>query len=289
MYRYIVLFMIMFNLSFSKTLIDGMGRTVKIDKKVQRVISTVPSNTEIIVEMGLTDKLVGVDIYSEKVSPELKGLGFFNTDSLNEEKILELNPDLVITSTHSLFDASKSLKMFEKLEIPVFVVSDISELEEVLKSVDEIGALFDEPQKANILKEHYSTELKKIKETTKDIKNRKSIYFEIVDQPNYTAGGDTLIDTIIETAGGINIFHDEKGWISPPLEKIIEKNPDIILVGKDREKTVESIRNRKEWQDINAVKNGRVYSVDEGINRPSTRVLKSLIELQEILKMEEKK
>ncbi|WP_297596822.1 ABC transporter substrate-binding protein [uncultured Cetobacterium sp.] len=283
MYKILGLFFYLFSLSFSETVVDGLGREIEIPLKVERIVSTVPSNTELIIDMGLIDKIVGVDIYSEKISQELKGLGVLNTNALNEEKIIELAPDLVIASSHNLSKGVDSLKIFEELEIPVFVVHTSVNLEDVCNSIDQMGKLLSEPGKAKVLKKRYTEKLDSIKNMTSKIKKRRRVYFEIMPEPIYTTGGKTFINSMIEVAGGRNIFSEEGGWITPSLEKLIEKNPEIIFIGEDKKELVEDIKTRVEWQDIDAVKNNRIYVVDEGINRPSTRVLIALEQMQKLL------
>ncbi|MGL5573197.1 MAG: ABC transporter substrate-binding protein, partial [Cetobacterium sp.] len=139
---------VVFSIGYSRILVDGIGRKVKIPEKVEKIISTVPSNTEIIVDMGLVNILVGVDIYSEKISKELKGKGILNTDRLNEEKIMELMPDLVITSQHNLSKGKESLNIFDEVGIPVYVMKTPNSLEEVKNSIDEIGNLLNEKKKS---------------------------------------------------------------------------------------------------------------------------------------------
>ncbi|MGL5760893.1 MAG: ABC transporter substrate-binding protein, partial [Cetobacterium sp.] len=236
--------------------------------------------TEIIVDMGLVNILVGVDIYSEKISKELKGKGILNTDRLNEEKIMELMPDLVITSQHNLSKGKESLNIFDEVGIPVYVMKTPNSLEEVKNSIDEIGNLLNEKKKSDNLKDSYVQELEKLRLQNK---KQKRVYFEILNNPIYTTGGKTFLNDVIKNAGGKNIFENQEGWISPTLESIIEENPEFIFVGEDRKEVVEDIKTRPEWQEIDAVKTGKVYFIDEGINRPSTRVLKSLKQMKEVL------
>lgn len=276
-----VLSIVVFSVGYSKIFVDGIGREVEISKKVERVISTVPSNTEIIVDMGLVNVLLGVDIYSEKISKELEGKGVLNTDRLNEERIIDLMPDLVITSQHSLSKGKESLKVFDEIGIPIYVMKTPKSLEEVKNSIDEIGSLLNENEKSDILKNRYVKELEKLVIQNKISKKR--VYFEILNNPIYTTGNKTFLNDVIENAGGRNIFGDQEGWISPTLESVIEKNPEVILIGEDRKEIVEEIKNRAEWQEIDAIKNGRIYVIDEGINRPSPRVLKSLRQIKEVL------
>ncbi len=276
-----VLSIVVFSVGYSKIFVDGIGREVEISKKVERVISTVPSNTEIIVDMGLVNILLGVDMYSEKISEELEGKGVLNTDRLNEERIIDLMPDLVITSQHSLSKGKESLKVFDEIGIPIYVMKTPKSLEEVKNSIDEIGSLLNENEKSDILKNRYVKELEKLVIQNKISKKR--VYFEILNNPIYTTGNKTFLNDVIENAGGQNIFEDQEGWISPTLESVIEKNPEVILIGEDRKEIVEEIKNRAEWQEIDAIKNGRMYVIDEGINRPSPRVLKSLRQIKEVL------
>ena len=276
-----VLSLVVFSVGYSKIFVDGIGREVEISKKVERVISTVPSNTEIIVDMGLVNILLGVDIYSEKISKELEGKGVLNTDRLNEERIIDLMPDLVITSQHSLSKGKESLKVFDEIGIPIYVMKTPKSLEEVKNSIDEIGSLLNENEKSDILKNRYVKELEKLVIQNKISKKR--VYFEILNNPIYTTGNKTFLNDVIENAGEHNIFGDQEGWISPTLESVIEKNPEVILIGEDRKEIVEEIKNRAEWQEIDAIKNGRIYVIDEGINRPSPRVLKSLRQIKEVL------
>lgn len=270
-----------FSIGYSRILVDGIGRKVEIPEKVERIISTVPSNTEIIVDMGLVNILAGVDIYSEKISKELEGKGILNTDRLNEEKIMELMPDLVITSQHNLSKGKESLNIFDEVGIPIYVMKTPNSLEEVKNSIDEIGNLLNERKKSDNLKNNYAEELEKLK-SQKQKQKQKRVYFEILNNPIYTTGGKTFLNDVIENAGGKNIFENQEGWISPTLESIIEENPEFIFIGEDRKEIIEDIKTRPEWQEIDAIKTGKVYFVDEGINRPSTRVLKSLKQMKEV-------
>lgn len=276
-----ILNIVVFSMGYSREVTDGIGRVIEIPEKVERVISTVPSNTEIIVDMGLIDVLVGVDTYSEKISEELQGKGILNTDRLNEEKIMELMPDLVITSQHSLSKGADSLKVFDEVGIPVYVIKNPKTLEGVKESIDEIGNLLNQREKSDRLKDNYIKKLGKL--VSKEQSKKKRVYFEILNNPIYTTGDNTFLNDVLENAGGENIFKDGDGWISPTLESIIERNPEYIFVGEDRKESVEDIKRRVEWQDIDAIKNGNVYFVDEGINRPSPRVIKALEEIKEVL------
>ncbi len=170
-----ILNIVVFSMGYSREVTDGIGRVIEIPEKVESVISTVPSNTEIIVDMGLIDVLVGVDTYSEEISEELQGKGILNTDRLNEEKIMELMPDLVITSQHSLSKGADSLKVFDEVGIPVYVIKNPKTLEGVKESIDEIGNLLNQREKSDRLKDNYIKKLGKL--VSKEQSKKKRVYF----------------------------------------------------------------------------------------------------------------
>ncbi|MGL5377219.1 MAG: ABC transporter substrate-binding protein [Cetobacterium sp.] len=276
--RLAIILLFIHAMCFSKVFIDGMGRSVEIPTKIERVISTVPSNTEMIIDMNLVSLLIGVDTYSEELHSELEGKGFFKTDSLNEERIIEMMPDLVIASHHNLTKNKANLKIFEEIGIPIYILKTPKTLEEISDSILEIGLILNRNEEAKELNRLYVQELNLLK--IKNSAQKKRVYFEISSNPFYTTGSETFLNDVLESGGGKNIFSSSKGWISPSIEVILESNPEVIFVSEERKKTIDEILNRPEWKEISAVKNNRVYSIDESISRPSPRVLKSLEEIK---------
>ncbi|MGL4672414.1 MAG: ABC transporter substrate-binding protein [Cetobacterium sp.] len=285
MVKILVLMIFLNVITYSKIFVDGMNRKVDIPLNIKRVVSTVPSNTEILVDMELVDILVGVDIYSENISEKLKGKGISKTDKLNEEKIIELMPDLIIASHHNLIRGKESITFFEEVGIPVYIIKNSETLDDISNSIIEIGNILNRNLAAENLKIEYEKELEKLKQE-KPLENKR-VYFEIFDNPLYTTGKDTFINDILEIGGGKNIFSDVKGWIMPSLEKILSRDPEIILLSRDSNSKVEDILNRSEWQEVSAIKNKRVYYIDESINRPSPRVVRALEDIRNQLENNE--
>lgn len=278
------LYLFIVQIIFSKEILDSLGRKIEIPEKVERVISTVPSNTEIIVDMGLEKLLIGVDKYSEKISPTLVGKGFFDVNDLNEELIIELMPDLVIASEHNLKKGKAKLDIFEQLNIPVYIIKTPSRIDEISESIDVIGEVLNENKKADELKQNFLNKIEKFKNISKETDIKQKVYFEVLENPIYSAGGKTFINDAIEIAGGENIFNNEEGWLMPSLEDIIYRNPNIIIISNEREFLLDRIRNRIEWQEIDAIKNNKIYLIDESINRPSPRIIKSIKEMYDKFK-----
>ena len=90
---------------------------------------------------------------------------------------------------------------------------------------------------------------------------------------------------MINLVGGENIFVDQNGWVSPSAESVIEKNPDVILTNVNYvPDAVKEIKGREGWQNIAAVKNGKVYLVDtNSSSRPSQNIVKALKQMAEFI------
>ncbi|MGL4988931.1 MAG: helical backbone metal receptor, partial [Cetobacterium sp.] len=188
--RLIIILLFVNTMCFSKVFIDGMGRSVEIPTKIERVISTVPSNTEMIIDMNLVSLLIGVDTYSEKLHSELEGKGILKTDSLNIEKIIDMMPDLVIASHHNLTKNKSNLKMFEEIGIPIYILKTPKTLEEISDSILEIGLILNRTEEAKELNRLYVQKLNSLKIENSDKKKR--VYFEISSNPFYTTGTETF-------------------------------------------------------------------------------------------------
>ena len=117
-----------------------------------------------------------------------------------------------------------------------------------------------------------------------DSKAKFGVYYEVWYAPYMTAGKKSFINSIIEMAGGKNIF----GQIEDPYpmvseESIILENPQVILIPSQNGISLESVCQRNGWKNIDAVKNGRVYFVDgDLISRPGPRIVKSINEIREL-------
>jgi len=109
--------------------------------------------------------------------------------------------------------------------------------------------------------------------------------------PIWIAGGETFIDDMIKISGGVNIFEDVKGYQIVGYEKIISRDPKVIIVMAEHETggeiSYKAILNDKRLSSVSAIKNGRVYMVNaDVISRPSPRVIIGLEEIFKIIQEE---
>lgn len=256
------------------TLIDMAGRRVTIPQPVERVVSTFPEETRVLVEVGGADKLVGVSSYlsDETYAPnflvliaypqlkELPGMGSYRDP--NFEQIVSLYPDVVISGNSGPENADT---IQEKTGIPTVAISAKFEYEGeggAFEAYRLAGAVIGNEDEAEELITFVKDEFNKVTKITSEIPEdeRVKVYYLCfgLTQP-YSAY------VPIELAGGINVARigPEASVVTVSEEQIIKWNPDAILIHSTSKShsmgTVEDILSDPELQSINAVKDGHVY------------------------------
>ena len=259
---------------------DREGREVNIPTKIEKIISTAPSNTEVLMALGLGDKLVAIDKYStdiEGINTELPQIDFLNPDA---ETIIGLEPDIVIASGHNKTGSVEDpFKAISESGIPVVYIPSSDSIDGIYKDIEFIADVVNERSKGKEIVDDMKAQVEEIKAIGDTITDKKSVYFEISPAPYLSSfGKSTFLNEMIEIIGAKNIFENEEGWISPTAEAIIDANPDVIITNAGyMENPTEEIKSRDAWENINAIKNNEVYLVDQNASsRPSQNVIKAL-------------
>ena len=259
---------------------DREGTEVNIPTKIEKIISTAPSNTEVLMALGLGDKLVAIDKYStdiEGINTELPQIDFLNPDA---ETIIGLEPDIVIASGHNKTGSVEDpFKAISEAGIPVVYIPSSDSIDGIYKDIKFIADVVNERSKGKEIVDDMKAQVEEIKAIGDTITDKKSVYFEISPAPYLSSfGKSTILNEMIEIIGAKNIFENEEGWISPTAEAIIDANPDVIITNAGyMENPTEEIKSRDAWENINAIKNNEVYLVDQNASsRPSQNVIKAL-------------
>ena len=248
----------------------------------ERIVSLSPSGTEIIFALGLGDKLVGRTDFCTfpEEAKKIDSVGGFDGKSFSLENILAFNPDFVYLSNGMHNHLINSLENFG---IQVYV-SDINSIEDIFKEIISVSKLLNASEVGLNYVSKMKKELNELKEDSSDVK----IYCEIFNSPFLTCGKKSFINDIIEYAGGKNIFYFlDSTYPQVSEESIIVNNPQIILAPDYSENDLNKIYSRNGWQNIDAIKNKKVFSVSGDIfTRPGPRVLEAVILLKEIINEE---
>ncbi|CAM3618579.1 ABC transporter substrate-binding protein [Cytobacillus oceanisediminis] len=268
---------------FPVTIKDALDNEVVIESKPERIVSMIPSNTEIAFGLGLGEEVVGVsdfDNYPAEATEKEKIGGM----EFNVEKIISLNPDLVLAHASSAHNSEAGLQQLRDAGVTVLVVNDAKSFDQVFESIEMVGTAAGEKEQAEQLVSDMKSKLDEIKTKAQGIKeeDRKSVFVEVSPAPEiYTAGTNTFMDEMLSAINAKNIITEE-GWPKMDPEAIIERNPDVIITthGYYTEDAVGNVMSRDGWQDINAVKNKQVVDVDSDmVTRSGPRIVEGVEEL----------
>lgn len=264
--------------SYPITLEDSKGRVVTIETKPKTIISVAPNITEIIYSLGGGDLLIGRSDYCDYPGETQNIPSVGTLFEPNIEKMVELNPEVIIAGTHFQKEIVDKL---EETGIKVVIVQEEESIQGVYNAIETLGIIIDKKDEA-------TAQINSIKDTISNLQSipedkKPRIYYVVGfgEYGDYTAGGDTYINEVIETAGGINVASDSKGW-TYSLEKIIEHNPDIVICSKYYG-TQEQLKEAIGYKDLPAILNGRLYPIDNNvIDRPGPRLSEGLLLLNSI-------
>ena len=248
-----------------------------------RIISAAPSNTEIIMALGMGDCLIATDPYSGNVPGLPTGLpqiDFFYPDT---EAVIGLAPDMIfVNEINSYGVADNPFKLLGDLGIRVIEVRTSTSIEGICGDIIFIAETLGAGKRGEELVSSMKEEIESIRAAGEKMTEKKSVYFEVSAMPLMVSfGRETYLNEMIEIAGGENIFSDQKGWFSPSAEEIVIRDPEIILTfmyqGED---PVEGIMSRGAFENIRAVRQKQVFVIDaDSASRPSHNILKALGEM----------
>ena len=269
----------------SVTYVDDIGRTVQINGIPQRIISLSPSNTEMVYALGLQDKLVGVTSY-DNYPPDAKNKPVVSDYStVDLEKIVKAKPDLVLADSIHKNDTIPAL---EKLGITVYAMTP-NNIDGIFNEIKALGQITGKTQAADILVSSLKTRIQAVADKTvklTDFEKPRVLFITWYD-PIWTAGSDTMIQYLINEAGGANIASDLNGYATITLESVIQRNPQVIIVmsgtGTQNE-SLDYILSNEQFKSTDAVKNGRVYEIDADIfGRTTPRIVDGLETLAKLI------
>ena len=206
--------------------IDQIGRSVTLNKTPQRIISLVPSQTELLFDLGHIDEVIGITkfcIHPAEWFRTKTRIG--GTKQLNIELIKQLQPDLIIANKEE--NVKEQVEELEKV-FPVWV-SDVNNLNDAYEMIEQIGIITNKEQPANEIilqaKEGFA------KLPTPDSRLRTA-YF-IWQNPYMTVGGDTFIHSMLEIAGFENLYADQIRYPEITIDELRIKNCQLVFLSSE--------------------------------------------------------
>jgi len=254
------------------TITDMTGREVKLDAPATKVVALTAADCEILFAIGAGDTVVGRGEYCDYPAEVLDITAVQSGSDTNIEQIIALEPQVVIMSTMDQSD--EQIRAIESAGIKV-IETDAHNINGAYEAIELIGSVVGKNDEAAAIVAGMKADFDEIKsEVTAN--SGKTIYFEVspLQYGLWTAGRGTFMDEIANMLGLTNIFGDVEDWGEVSEEQVIERNPDYIVSTTMSYGAIEEIAGRDGWQDIAAVKNGKILNTyNNETTRPGPRLV----------------
>lgn len=212
---------------------DQTGQTISLQRVPQRIISLVPSQTELLYDLGLNDEVIGITKFCVHPDEWFRNkIRVGGTKQLKIELIQQLQPDLIIANREE--NVKEQIEELQK-KIPVWV-SDINKLDDAYEMIDQVGLITGKEKNASQMISQIKTGFSRLLTPSagnKATNHQPLTVYLIWEKPYMTAGGDTFIHSMLESAGFTNLFEIEKRYPATDINELIELKPDLLLLSSE--------------------------------------------------------
>lgn len=267
----------------AEVFVDQVGRRVDIPAPPQRIVSLMPSITEIVFALGAGHRVKGVTLYSNEppAAAELPKVGSYVHPDV--EKIVSLKPDLCLAVRDG--NPRHIVDKITGLGIPVYTI-DPRNLAEIMESVMLLAEVLDSEEQARAIVEQIQVKINSAAGRVAQAATRPRVFFQIDASPLVSAGSNTFIDQLITQAGGVNLAAGPTAYPRYSWEDILLMQPEVVIIasmsGGYSEEELKAAWRR--WPEVPAVRNNRLYVVKADLfDRPTPRLADGLEQLVNIL------
>ena len=289
------------SLASSKVSVNSCNRTVTFDNPPQRAISNDVNLTEMMLVLGLSDKMVGY--------PGISGWKTLDEEMrLGVKQLPELSPkyptkEVLVGADADFFFAGwnygmkvggevtpETLKPFginvyELTESCIHIMTKKKvSMDDMYNDLLNLGLIFQIENRAKKLVDAYRSDLKKFTQKLESIPTKKVFVYDSGEDTPFTAGRYAMPTALIEAAGGINIMDDfQKSWGTVTWEEVIDRNPEVVVIVNYGKVTAEQKRkfmmSNPAFANIDAVKNDRFVTLEYVEATPGPRNIKAIKKL----------
>jgi cobalamin transport system substrate-binding protein len=264
------------------SLTDPTGRRVMIDAAPHRIISLVPSVTELMFAIGAQDLLVGVTDFCDfpPAARQKPSVGGMLAPSL--ETMVALKPDLVLATTAG--NREETFTQLEQLRIPVYVVNP-TRVADVLDLISRLGALMGRESAAARLAVSLGTRVDAVAARVKNLPRPRVLYVLWPD-PLIVPGRGGLVSELLVLAGGDSVTADAgEPYPRFSLEAAIARAPQVIILASHGSGQGRIAREKWErFTSLPAIKDGRLYTADGNLlHRYGPRIVDGLEQLARLI------
>jgi len=254
-----------------------------VPENPKRIVSLAPNITELIFALGRGGNLVGVTRHCD-FPPEARNLPSVGSYvHLDLERIAALRPDLCLAVKDG--NPKATVLRLESLGIPVYAM-DPKNLDEVLRTVQELGELIGAAREAERLLKDATERISAVDKALSGIDRRPGVFFQIGGSPIVSAGSGTLIDDIIVRAGGRNLAAGPARYPKFSREEVIALEPEVLFVTSmsGQSESRRALKQWFHWNSMPAAREERIFLVDPNLfHRGTLRLLNGLEILAELI------
>ena len=289
------------SLASSKVSVNSCNRTVSFDSSPQRAISNDVNLTEMMLVLGLSDKMVGyTGISGWKTLDEEMRLGVKQLPELSpkypsKEVLVGADADFFFAGWNYGMKVGgevtpETLKPFginvyELTESCIHIMTKKKvSMDDMYNDLLNLGLIFQIENRAKKLVDAYRLDLKKFTQKLESIPTKKVFVYDSGEDTPFTAGRYAMPTALIEAAGGINIMDDfQKSWGTVTWEEVIDRNPEVVVIVNYGKVTAEQKRkfmmSNPAFANIDAVKNNRFVTLEYVEATPGPRNIKAIKKL----------
>ncbi|MBI4963279.1 MAG: ABC transporter substrate-binding protein [Desulfomonile tiedjei] len=264
-------------------IVDDTGRTIRLDKPATRIIALYGAYNEILASMGMESRIVG-RTKADVSPPSIVSRPSIGTHMRpNVEMVMGLKPDLIIQGAGRK-EAMMPVNQLSKEGLTVAVFNPTS-FAEIFSVIERIGTLTGEPVEADRLVSSLKGTLDRVKKRLAAASTRPKLFFEVRYPDILSAGTNSIVNDVIEHAGGSNCVSVKKKLVRMSIETVVACNPDFYVVQEGpMNRNPVPPGERPHFSALQAVRDGRVLTVDEQVfSRPGPRSVEAVEQLATFL------
>ena len=259
------------NNSYAVEYTDAVGRSVELSAPPQRIVSLVPSVTEILYAINADHQLVGVTDFCNYPAAATAKVSIGSYANPGLETVASLQPDLIIMDVAG--SSPVCLRQFEQLGLPVYIVST-SSLDSTINTIDQLGKVTGHEETANTVVADLRIQIDQVKQLRTAMPVRTLVC--VMVEPLIVAGRDTIADDLINIAGGVNVAAGQNRYPGWSIESVLALDPELIIVSP-HPGTAYPVDYFAQWTQLQAVRKHQVVNIDADLlQRPGPRLIDGL-------------
>jgi iron complex transport system substrate-binding protein len=271
-------------LASADTTVQSCNRTVSFDAPPARAISNDVNLTEMMLVLGLADRMVGYTGISgwktldEEMRAGIEALPELSAKYPTKEVLVGADADFFFAGWNYGMKvggevtpdtlAPFGIKVYELTESCTHIMNKgKASIEDMYADLTNLGTIFDVPDKAATLIDGYKADLASFADTLETGDPLRVFVYDSGEDAPFTAGLYAMPTALIEAAGGMNVMEDfEKSWGTVTWEEVVERNPEVIVIVNYGEVTAEQKRDfmmsKPAFAELDAVKNDRFVTLE---------------------------